>query len=83
VNSRSTYKPGFDDWFFYALVPLAGYAGILAAAILLAALPRDAFFLFGGCVMLLIFLGIRNAWDTVTFIAVFDSGSAAARSRRR
>jgi hypothetical protein len=83
VSARSTYTPGFDDWLFYALMPLAAYAGIFAAAILLSILPSDAFFLFGACVMLLIFLGIRNAWDTVTFIAVFDSSAAAARSRRR
>jgi hypothetical protein len=83
VTSRSTYTPGFDDWFYYAVMPLAGYVGILVAAILLANFASVSFFIFGGCVMLLIFLGIRNAWDTVTFIAVFDSTAAGAQSRRR
>jgi hypothetical protein len=73
----SVYSPGFDDWFWYAIMPLLGYAAIFAAALLFVALPRQALFAFAGSTMLLIFLGIRNAWDTVTYIAVFNKPAAA------
>jgi hypothetical protein len=32
--------------------------------------PERALFLVGGAVLLLLFIGIHNAWDTVTFIAL-------------
>jgi hypothetical protein len=76
MSRQSTYTPGFDDWFFYALMPLLAYAGIFGAAIFLAVFPRQILFAFGACAMLLIFLGIRNAWDTVTFVAVIDKPAA-------
>jgi len=39
-------------------------------AIALAAVPVQALFILAGGVMLLIFIGIRNAWDSVTYIAI-------------
>ncbi len=70
MRMRSTYLPRFDDWFWYTVVPLAAYLAILAAAILLQSRPRPALFILAAGTALLIFVGIRNAWDTVTFIAV-------------
>jgi hypothetical protein len=70
MGRTSVYEPGFDDWLWYALAPLVGYAAVLAAAIAFSAYSHQALFAFAACTMLFIFLGIRNAWDTVTYIAV-------------
>lgn len=70
MRMRSAYVPGFDDWFWYAIMPLAAYATIFAAGIVLPAFPRPTLFALAGGAILLVFIGIRNAWDTVTFIAV-------------
>lgn len=70
VRMRSLYIPGFDDWFWYAIMPLVAYAAILGAGIALPVFPRQTLFALAAGAILLIFLGIRNAWDTVTFIAV-------------
>lgn len=70
MGKTSVYEPGFDDWFWYALSPLVAYAALLAAAFLFARFPHQALFAFAACTILFIFLGIRNAWDTVTYIAV-------------
>jgi hypothetical protein len=48
------------------------YAAILAGAIMLRAVPVDAMFALAAGVALLIFVGIRNAWDVVTYIALQD-----------
>lgn len=68
----ASYLPGLDDWIWYALVPLIAYTVILLAGIAIAPYPAQALFALGAGVILLIFLGIRNAWDTVTYIAVED-----------
>lgn len=67
---QAAYTPGFDDWFWYAVVPLVAYAAVLVSAIVLWAFPEPSLFAFAACTMSFIFLGIRNAWDTVTFIAI-------------
>lgn len=64
------YTPVLEDWLWYAACPLVAYAVLLVAAILLPGSPDAAMFLTGGVAVLLMFLGIRNAWDIVTFIAI-------------
>lgn len=66
----ASYLPGLDDWIWYAIVPLLAYAVVLLAGIFLTPYPAHALFALAAGVILLIFLGIRNAWDTVTYIAV-------------
>jgi hypothetical protein len=63
-----TYSPEFDDWFWYTAVPFVSYAAILSA-VFLPVIPAPVMFAIGSAVVLLIFTGIRNAWDVVTYLA--------------
>jgi hypothetical protein len=65
-----TYTADVEDWVWYTMLPLIGYAAIAAGAIALATIPLKALFAIGGGVVLLIFIGVRNAWDVVTFLAI-------------
>ena len=63
------YRPDPEDWTWYTVLPLVSYALILAGAVFLTiATPRALYAIAGGAVFL-IFIGIRNAWDVVTYIA--------------
>src|ERR1700676_1919939 len=64
------YKPDAEDWTWYTILPSLAYVAILAGAIALPPDPVVALFVIAGGAMLLIFIGIRNAWDIVTFIAI-------------
>jgi hypothetical protein len=66
----STYSPDLEDWSWYTILPFAAYGAILGGAIALPAIPEGALFALAGGVVLLIFIGIHNAWDIVTFIAI-------------
>jgi hypothetical protein len=66
----STYTADLEDWTWYTIAPLVAYGGICVGAISLAALPERALFEVAGAVVLLIFVGIRNAWDLVTYIVI-------------
>jgi hypothetical protein len=64
-----TYVPDVEDWTWYGVLPFIAYGVILGGSIALRLLPGEALFALAGGVVLLIFIGIRNAWDVVTFIA--------------
>jgi hypothetical protein len=55
---------------WYTILPLLAYGALVAGAIALNAIPRGALFVLAGGVLSLIFIGIRNSWDVVTFLAV-------------
>lgn len=66
----TTYSPDRQDWVWYTILPAMAYAAIVTGAVYLFRVPADAMFAFGGGVMLLIFIGVRNAWDIVTYLAI-------------
>jgi hypothetical protein len=74
------YSLDLEDWVWYTILPFMAYATVLAGAITLRALPVQALFALATGVLLLIFIGIHNAWDIVTYIA---SGRADEPPRSR
>jgi len=77
AQSQSTYTPVLEDWIWYVAVPVAAYLTLIVGAALLSSHPTPAMFIVGGVVLLLLFLGIRNAWDTVVYIAILSRERAA------
>ena len=70
ARNQTGYRPVFEDWLWHAALPLSAYALLLISAILLRSYSHSALFGMGATALLLLFIGIHNAWDTVTFIAV-------------
>ena len=68
-HRQSDYKPVFEDWLFHAILPLAAYAALLASGVLLPGDPAPSLFVIGAAALLLLFVGIHNAWDAVTYMA--------------
>jgi hypothetical protein len=67
LRLQTTYQAVFEDWLFHVLLPFASYAMLVASACAAYSRPRPALFLVGGAVLLLLFVGIHNAWDVVTY----------------
>jgi len=67
LRVQTAYKPVFEDWLFHVLLPFAAYATLAVSACAAHSHPRPALFLVGGAALLLLFIGIHNAWDTVTY----------------
>jgi hypothetical protein len=70
ARRQTGYSPDAEDWFWYSALPLAGYASLLGTGILLKQHPAMSLFVTAATALLLMFVGIHNAWDTVTYIAV-------------
>jgi hypothetical protein len=66
---QSDYTPDWEDRVFYMGLPVAEYAVVLIAAIVLIFRPAPALFALAGVSLLLILNGIHNAWDVVVFVA--------------
>jgi hypothetical protein len=81
ARRQLTYTPDLEDWVCYTILPFVAYGAILAGAIALLAAPADALFAFAGAALLLIFIGIHNAWDIVTFLAIGGHEALSSSSR--
>jgi len=70
ARRQTSYRPVAEDWIWHVILPLIAYGTLIGAAVGLSHATILALFLVGGVSLLLIFIGIHNAWDTVAFIAV-------------
>jgi len=70
ARGQTNYRPVLEDWLWHSVFPLITYTLLVAASVGLIRYPRQALFVIGATALLLLFIGIHNAWDTVTYVAV-------------
>jgi len=67
MRTQAAYQPVFEDWLFHVLLPMAAYVTLAVSAIATPSHLREALFGVGAAALLLLFIGIHNAWDAVTY----------------
>lgn len=67
MRKQTGYHPDFEDWFFHTLLPFFAHGMLVISAF--AAIPQAhiALFAVGGAALLLLFIGIHNAWDAIAY----------------
>jgi hypothetical protein len=70
ARKQTRYVPDFWDWFWYIALPLIAYTGLAAEGIVLSWNVGWCLFLIAPTTLLFLFIGIHNAWDTVTYVAI-------------
>jgi hypothetical protein len=70
VRRQTDYRPVLEDWLFHTVLPLVSYTALVVAAIVLPGHPAPALFVIAAATVLLLFIGIHNAWDNVTYIVL-------------
>ncbi len=70
ARRQTSYQPVLEDWLWHTVFPLVSYTALVVAAMVLPGNPAPALFVIGAATVLLLFIGIHNAWDTVTYIAL-------------
>ena len=81
---QTAYAPQLEDWLFHVLLPLAAYATLAGSAYATRSNVRGALFGVAGAALVLLFIGIHNAWDAVTyhvFVVKRRRGAEAERDR--
>lgn len=69
LRLAADYSPVLDDWIWNVVLPALVYGALLAAALLLWRWPHQSMYGVAAAVVLLMIIGIHNAWD----IAVWNT----------
>ena len=75
TRKQTQYTPVWEDWIWHVTLPFVAYMILTLSAVLLNRHRTWAPFGIGGAVLLMVFIGIHNAWDTVTYLALRRTSS--------
>ena len=74
------YQPVLSDWIWHGGLPLVAYAALVEAGLTLPGASDVPQYVLGAAALLLVFIGIHNAWDTVMYITTERTREAQARA---
>jgi len=79
MRHQTEYTPVREDWIWHVILPCVSYAVLTLTALLLRASTGWLLFLIAASTLSLLFIAIRNAWDTVVYIVAggLDQPSAS------
>jgi len=83
MRVQTIYRPVLEDWLFHVLLPFAAYAMLAGSACVAHSHAHRALFVVGTATLLLLFVGIHNAWDAVTYHVFSNKGEKPEVERRR
>jgi hypothetical protein len=70
TRRQTDYKPVLEDWLWHVIFPFISYFLLTISAFMLPSDPVLALFGVGVVVVWLMFIGIHNAWDSVTYMII-------------
>jgi hypothetical protein len=81
VRRGTTYKPVLEDFIWHFALPLLAYTSLFVASTLFVSHMENALFGIAVVALLLMFIGIHNAWDTATWMAFAARRDEAAKAQ--
>lgn len=81
MRAQTAYSPQLEDWLFHFVLPFTGYATLAGSAYAARSNAGAALFGVGTAALVLLFIGIHNAWDAVTY-NVFVTRAGGGEQRR-
>jgi hypothetical protein len=82
MRRQPAYAPETEDWIFHFALPLIAYAVMAISCMFEPAHARGALFGIAAAVLLLLFIGIHNAWDSVEYIVFVHKRKHQERERQ-
>jgi hypothetical protein len=79
---QPVYQPEFEDWLFHVALPLVAYALLALCALAASSYPSQALFAVGAATLLLLFIGIHNAWDAIAWHVFVRLGKERSNEQR-
>ena len=67
MRKQTAYRLDAEDWAFHILLPLLAYLLLAIMPLPSLAYERETLFAIGAGALLLLFIGIHNAWDTIAY----------------
>ena len=69
-RSLGKYEPVWEDWIWNLILPGVAYGALLAMALLIRSYPDGALCGVGAASLLLLLIGIHNAWDIAVWMTL-------------
>lgn len=82
-RSRADYVPVLSDWLWNTALPLACYLGLAAAGGFALLRPSAALYGIGVVALVLLFIGIHNAWDIAVWVTAGHPGAQPQEHSRQ
>jgi hypothetical protein len=67
MHRQDAYTPQFEDWLFHVFLPLIAYGILALSPFVVSSHIRAALFGVGAASLLLLFDGVHNAWDNISY----------------
>ena len=76
ARRQTDYEPVLEDWIWHSILPLIAYATLSLGAVAIGRSDGAGLFAIAATSLLLLFVGIHNAWDSVAYVATgqYQSG---------
>ena len=71
---NANYRPDGEDWFWYIILSLFGHAPLVGGGVMMWWTADWSFVTVAITSLIFLLLGVHNAWDTVTHVAVQHGG---------
>jgi hypothetical protein len=68
MGRQENYSPDRGDWLWFVFLPAAAYACVLIGGATIGSARGTALDMAGGSVMLLLLVGVHNAWDSAVWM---------------
>ncbi len=70
ARRQDSYTPVLEDWIWHGCLPVVAYAAIATAGMLVSRAPALALDVVGASALLLLYIGIHNAWDSAVWMTM-------------
>jgi hypothetical protein len=67
MRMQTAYKPEFEDWLFHCVLPFTAYVALSVSGLAAFARANEAMFGVAAALLMLLFIGIHNAWDGAAY----------------
>jgi len=67
---QTDYEPVLEDWLWHIIFPFLSYISFFISSLALPTYPVPVLFVIAAGTILLLFIGIHNSWDTVTYLII-------------
>jgi len=74
ARRQTAYRPVLEDWIWHSILPLVAYVTLFVGAVCLGIRAGAGPFAIAATSLLLLFIGIHNAWDSVAYVATEQFG---------
>jgi hypothetical protein len=81
TQRQNAYKMVFEDWIWHVILPFASYTTFLVAGLMLPTRPATALFVAAVAPAALLYIGIHNAWDTITYTVLKHANARAEAAK--